>query len=118
MKVALKRGVCLMLPVCLVWLFAACVAICSSHVEETNFVVEDAAHFNLVSSEEDDCCSISSAQGLLPERAGFSITPVNAAIDAATNFSNHTGNNYSHFRDWFLFSSSSPPPKFSGTLRI
>lgn len=110
MRVAFKRGVALILPVSFVWLFAACVAICSSHSEEANPMAEGYSH--LLSGVDADCCSITTTQSLLPERVGFSISSLNIAGEWL--FSIPTGQYVSSLS----YFSSYPPLIFSGTLRI
>lgn len=115
MKVVFKRAVSGILPVCLVWLFAACVTNCASHAEEVSAVAHDVGFSHLQSGEESDCCSITDNQSLLPERVGVSVPTLN---DVDGHFCVTTGQNTSHFSSPVFLSSSSPPPKFSGTLRI
>jgi hypothetical protein len=62
-----------LLPVCLVWAFAACVSLCSAHPAEAGetaaAISRDVADY----APESDCCPITEAsQGALPERTSQS----------------------------------------------
>jgi hypothetical protein len=117
MKVALKRQVALVLPICLVWLFAACVAICSSHAEKVGRVTAETSDSHLLADLDGECCSITNTQGLSPERFGFFV-PLLHGIDGPENFCVSTGLDVSDRSFPLLLPSTSPPAKFSGTLRI
>lgn len=114
---ALKRQVSMILPICLVWLFAACVAICSSHAEKVSRVTGDASHSHSVANHDGECCSITNTQGLPPERVGFFVSLLHV-IDGPESFSVSTELYVSDRCFPVLLSSLSPPAKFSGTLRI
>jgi len=116
MKVALKRQVAVILPICLVWLFAACVAICSSHAEKVNRVTADASH-SLLGDLDGECCSITNTQGLSPEHFGFFVSLLQG-IEGPESFSVSTELDVSDRSFPLLLPSTSPPAKFSGTLRI
>jgi hypothetical protein len=117
MKVVLKRQISVILPICLVWLFAACVAVCSSHAEKVSRVAGDASHSHLQASQDRECCSITNTQSLPPERVGF-YAPSLDGIEIPESFSVSTGLNISFRFFPIVLSSLSPPAKFSGTLRI
>jgi hypothetical protein len=117
MKLALKRQVAVILPICLVWLFAACVAICSSHAEKVGRVTADASHSHLLADLDGECCSITNTQALSPERFGFFV-PLLHGIVGPESFSVSNGLDVSDRSFPLLLPSTSPPAKFSGTLRI
>ena len=107
MLALLKRGLALTLPVCLLWLFVACLAVCSLHAEEQSLVV----------SESENCCSVSDGErSVIPERitvAWISTKAVGASSDSADLIS-HTA----HLHRPGQYSLSGPNVKLLGTLRI
>ncbi len=65
----LTRSLATLLPACLVWVFAACVSICSAHPAEAPEAIAAAYCDAADAAPEPDCCPITEAsQGVLPER--------------------------------------------------
>src|SRR5215216_5206319 len=64
-----KRSIAILLPVCFVWTFAACVMICTAHASE---VLSERAISSFTESEflsNIDCCPVSTSQlSVLPDR--------------------------------------------------
>ena len=115
----LKRGLALTLPACLLWLFVACLAVCSLHAEERDFAGSESsssAH-SVVSSESDDCCSVSDGErSVMSERVTFATISPKAmhAVSLSTNLVSHTADLHQLDR----YSLSGPSLKLLGTLRI
>jgi hypothetical protein len=119
MPALVKRGLALTLPVCLMWLFAACLAVCSHHAEQAS-VVESESSFSapsLVSTESEECCSVSDGErSVIPERitfAGITTTAVRAISIPV-----HSGFNTSHLRERDRYFPPGPNLNLLGTLRI
>lgn len=116
MTALLKRGLALTLPMCLLWLFVACLAVCSLHAENDSGAGSSAPH-SLVSTESDDCCFVADGErSVMPERITFTwISPkLVRVISHSTDFVSHIA--HSHKPD--LHSRSGPNLKLLGSLRI
>src|SRR5947207_117207 len=65
----LSRLVAVILPLCSVWIFIACVIICSAHAEEASNQRSTASFGEAQLSHEEECCPINNAQvSVLPNR--------------------------------------------------
>ena len=108
-----RRGISLVLPISFVWLFAACLIVCATHVEGESVHSES----SLLTAEETDCCSMTSSPAVLAERFGFSIAP-QKVLDPSFISPLRTGGDGPFVSLPVPFSSSSPPLELLGTLRI
>lgn len=119
MLALLKRGLALTLPVCLLWLFVACLAVCSLHAEEEGLAKSEtssSAH-SLVATESEECCSISDGErSVMPERITFAWIATKAvrAISFSTDIISHTA----HLQGPDGYFLPGPDVKLLGTLRI
>jgi hypothetical protein len=119
MPTLLKRGLALTLPVCLLWLFVACVAVCSLHAEKEGFAESESScsERSLVSSESEECCSVSAGErSVITERITFAwISPKAVrAISLSTDLISRTSQMHRPDR----YSLPGPNVKLLGTLRI
>ena len=72
-RTLLIRLTATLLPVCLVWVFVACVSLCSAHPAEAGEAAAVVSWDVADDAPESDCCPVSEAsQGALPERTSQS----------------------------------------------
>ena len=117
MDLLLKRGLALMLPVCMVWLFAACVAMCAMHVE-TRSLTKSFGHSDSIVALDTECCSVIDGQrSLLPERVTSTIVLLRAT-QSGGNSTVPSVALFSKLTRPACFSFHSPPLDLLGTLRI
>lgn len=119
MPALLKRGLALTLPLCLLWLFIACLAVCSLHAEEESAAVSESPSWGYASvlTDSEDCCSVTDGErSVLPERLNYAwISPqVARAISISTDLVSHG----SDFHRSDRYSPPGPNVKLLGTLRI
>jgi hypothetical protein len=114
----ITRSIALLLPVCLIWLFIACVTLCSMHVD--GYKLTHAGSLSSTASTasgEIDCCPFTeSLRSVLPERSVLEVpaaehTPV-ALVVGASDYEM----SFHHFLT--ASGSSDPPLKRLRTLRI
>lgn len=118
MILIIKRGVALILPFCLVWLFLACLAICSLHVEGQNLSEDYFSSNSFLVPGDSECCSVTDGQrSLLPERVNLSSNTLKG-ISVAFNYPTLTIRKGSYLSASELYSPSDPPFKPKSTLRI
>lgn len=119
MPVLLKRGLALTLPVCLGWLFVACLAICSLHAEQASFEESESLSFaySLVSIESEECCSVSDGErSVITERITFASITTTAV--RAISIPVHSGSNTSHLHEPDRYFLHGPNLNLLGILRI
>jgi hypothetical protein len=101
------------------WLFVACLAVCSLHAEEQSLVVSESpsSAYALNSTESEDCCSVSDGQlSVIPERitVAWISTKAVRAISLSADLIFHTA----HLHRPGQYSLAGPNVKLLGTLRI
>ena len=86
----LKRGLALTLPLCLMWLFVACLAVCSLHAEEEiHAESESSAAQPVASTDSEECCSVTDGErSVIPERITFTSIPTKAVRTIAISTEN------------------------------
>jgi len=93
-SVLLKRGLALTLPLCLMWLFVACLAVCSLHAEkEIQAKSESSSAHSVASTDSEECCSVTDGErSVIPERITFTSIPTTAVrtISISTDTVSHT----------------------------
>jgi hypothetical protein len=118
MLALLKRGLALTLPVCLLWLFAACLAVCSLHSEQASSVeIETSFSAHALVSTSEECCSVSDGErSVIPERITYvSFSPKAVRANSiSSDFVSHT----SYRQGPQLYFPPGPNVKLLGILRI
>lgn len=74
MPLFLRRSLAVTLPVCLLYVFLACLAVCSLHAEDESFAESESSFTSssLVATESEDCCSVSDGErSVIPQRISF-----------------------------------------------
>ncbi len=78
-----SRSLAIWLPICLMWMFVACVSLCLLHVEAEDETPSVLTPVTAVNSPDSDCCPfIESTSGILLERQS-SIRPVSGDVQAS-----------------------------------
>ena len=119
MAALLKRGLALGLPVCLLWLFLACLTVCSSHAEKESFAESKSSSsaYSLVSADSEDCCSVSGGErSVIPERITLTWISTKAVRTIAISTANVSHTSQLHRPDRYPL--AGPNLNLLGTLRI
>lgn len=114
MRSLAQSFIAVLLPVCILWLFVACVVSCGAHMEETRTELTLSESF---APDDAECCLMEGIQGLLTERINVD-PPTSAKL--VTNpivglVGEASGDSKSTLLRYHLFPS---PPKLLKTLRI
>ena len=118
MPFLIKRGLALTLPVCLLWLFVACLAVCSLHAEKETPAESDSAsaHTVLATDLEESCSVTDGERSVIPERVAFMWISTKAVRAIAISTDNLSHASQLHREDRYL--QLHPNLKLLGTLRI
>src|SRR4030095_7230644 len=113
----ITRSIALLLPVCFIWLFIACVTLCSMHVERKLTHAGCLSSTASTGSGEIDCCPFTeSLLSVLTPRSILEVTAAEHAPVALVLGSSYCGVSFHHFLT--ASGSSDPPLKRLRTLRI
>ena len=112
----LKRGTAALLPICLVWLFVGCLAVCAGEVAHESETEPDSFDSYISGAGDLDVCPISDGRTLLQETnrfpRGFSSVSSNFC-PPLLNVREVTSSSRS-----IILSVADPPLSLLGTLRI
>ena len=113
----MKRGMAISLPICLVWLFVGCLAVCSGEVPHEGATEPDSSHSYVVGAGDPEGCSVSDGERLLlreQNRFGETLQIVSSSLRPPL----YSVRNLTPSTRSIILSVSDPPLSLLGTLRI
>ena|SRR5688500_7423684 len=113
----MKRGMAVFLPICLVWLFVGCLAVCSGEVSHESATEPDSVDSYVVGASDLEGCPISDGDRILlreQNRFGETLQIVSSSLRPPL----YSVRNLTPSTRSIILSVSDPPLSLLATLRI